>query len=170
VSLAVAVTAGVMGGSIVAANADEKPTSPVAAVDSAPSLDAQDDPISDEGQPVDANTPSDVSTLALPRACKNTAPTTVGLSIRAYCYWLQRGLPKTRQNVPILWATWTGGGQFFNRDHNLPTGGNHMYMEYDMKPHTPGGGRDANRIVVDIIGGLKYYTTDHYRTFHEFAV
>lgn len=190
-SVALAVTAGVMGGSIMAAHADEKPAPPVAAVASSapgiddttvpegdlsgpPSADAQDDPLSDNGVAFDPNSDSDVTTLALPRICNHLPKGTQGVAFRAWCFWLSKGLPHKRVNINTdlfhLGVTiWTGGGQFFNRDHKLPVGGNHMYMEYDMKEHFASHGRDANRIVIDIMSGMKYYTVDHYRTFIPFG-
>jgi hypothetical protein len=39
-----------------------------------------------------------------------------------------------------------------------------------MKPHDRSSGRDANRILIDIKSGLKWYTTDHYRTFTQFSI
>lgn len=173
VTAAIAVTAGITGGSVLAANASEKPTAQ-AVVSEAPSRDVQNDLALGEGRPVDANSASgDVQIMAIPRACRNnTTPSVVGMSIRAYCFWLKLGLPKTRMHKEVAGAisVWTGGGQFGNFERKLPSGGNHMYMEYDMTPHTKGNGRNANRIVIDIISGLKYYTTDHYRTFHQFSV
>lgn len=61
----------------------------------------------------------------------------------------------------------SGGGKFEDRDGKLPPGGD--YRKYDVNPKSAGGGRDAERIVVDWSSGQPgdaWYTPDHYDTFY----
>lgn len=61
---------------------------------------------------------------------------------------------------------YVGGRVFQNRERRLPVGG--RYREYDVDPASAaGGGRNAERIVVDETSGRAWYTSDHYRTFTE---
>jgi len=58
---------------------------------------------------------------------------------------------------------YTGGRVYRNRSGLLPSGGD--YREYDVDPTMPGGGRNAERIVVDLTTGRAWYTSDHYASF-----
>ncbi len=56
---------------------------------------------------------------------------------------------------------YVGGSTFGNRERRLPPG---QYREYDVDPRT-GGGRNAERLVIERRSGQAYYTGDHYDTF-----
>ncbi|MGW4212141.1 ribonuclease domain-containing protein [Lentzea sp. NPDC004789] len=68
------------------------------------------------------------------------------------------------------WYAWpTGkynytGGQFFNREGQLPAG--HTYQEFDVYPRARGAARDAYRIVLDNTNGNVYFSPDHYSNFY----
>lgn len=78
--------------------------------------------------------------------------------------WSSRGFPTTRG-----WYTWGSqynfaGGQFQNREGELPAGG--TYHEYDVHPRANGAARDAHRIVVNRSSGVTWYSPNHYVDFY----
>ncbi|MEU0883388.1 ribonuclease domain-containing protein [Lentzea sp. NPDC005914] len=68
------------------------------------------------------------------------------------------------------WYAWPAGkynytgGQFFNREGQLPSG--YIYQELDVYPRAKGAARDAYRIVVNKNNGVVYFSPDHYSNFY----
>jgi ribonuclease T1 len=78
--------------------------------------------------------------------------------------WSSRGFPTTRG-----WYAWGSqynfaGGQFYNREGQLPAGA--TYYEYDVHPRANGASRDAHRIVVNRSSGVTWYSPNHYTDFY----
>jgi ribonuclease T1 len=78
--------------------------------------------------------------------------------------WSGKGFPTSRG-----WYTWSSqynfaGGQFYNREGQLPSGA--TYHEYDVYPRAQGAARDAHRIVVNRSTGVTWYSPNHYTDFY----
>ncbi|WP_033340260.1 ribonuclease domain-containing protein [Catenuloplanes japonicus] len=78
--------------------------------------------------------------------------------------WSDRGFPTGRG-----WYTWGSqynfaGGQFYNREGQLPSGA--TYYEYDVYPRANGAARDAHRIVINRSSGVTWYSPNHYTDFY----
>jgi ribonuclease T1 len=55
-----------------------------------------------------------------------------------------------------------GGAIFHNREKKLEPG---AYRYYDVHPHVPGTDRGPERLIIDQVTGMAFYTSDHYVSF-----
>lgn len=80
--------------------------------------------------------------------------------------WAGKGYPTASGWYPWPDGRFTfTGGQFFNREGELPSGA--TYYEYDVYSRPEGAARDAYRIVVNRNTGVTWFSPNHYTDFYQ---